>query len=124
MPWKFLTFKYRHKTHLGTKGTKTICQTPRAQEELIKWDWTRKVKLVDKVMDTVQTSNIIEDNKLINWGTFIVTQLLGIKEIKKKNNEELFWKRRTEWMINTLRKDVNLIERLEERREKSYDKVR
>lgn len=75
-------------------------------------------------MDTVQTSNIIEDNKLINWGTFIVTQLLGIKEIKKKNNEELFWKRRTEWMINTLRKDVNLIERLEERREKSYDKVR
>ena len=75
-------------------------------------------------MDTVQTSNIIEDNKLINWGTFIVTQLLGIKEIKKNNNEELFWKRRTEWMINTLRKDVNLIERLEERREKSYDKVR
>lgn len=75
-------------------------------------------------MDTVQTSNIIEDNKLINWGTFIVTQLLGIKEIKKKNNEELFWKRRTEWMSNTLRKDVNLIERLEERREKSYDKVR
>lgn len=75
-------------------------------------------------MDTVQTSNIIEDNKLINWGTFIVTQLLGIKEIKKKNNEELFWKRRTEWMINTLRKDVNLIERLEERRERSYDKVR
>ena len=75
-------------------------------------------------MDTVQTSNIIEDNKLINWGTFIVTQLLGINEIKKKNNEELFWKRRTEWMINTLRKDVNLIERLEERREKSYDKVR
>ena len=70
-------------------------------------------------MDTVQTSNIIEDNKLINWGTFIVTQLLGIKEIKKNNNEELFWKRRTEWMINTLRKDVNLIERLEERREKS-----
>ena len=75
-------------------------------------------------MDTVQTSNIIEDNKLINWGTFIVTQLLGINEIKKKNNEELFWKRRTEWMINTLRKDVNLIERLEERRERSYDKVR
>ena len=75
-------------------------------------------------MDTVQTSNIIEGNKLINWGTFIVTQLLGIKEIKKNNNEELFWKRRTEWMINTLRKDVNLIERLEERREKSYDKVR
>ena len=75
-------------------------------------------------MDTVQTSNIIEDNKLINWGTFIVTQLLGIKEIKKNNNEELFWKRRTEWMINTLRKDVNLIERLEERRERSYDKVR
>ena len=75
-------------------------------------------------MDTVQTSNIIEDNKLINWGTFIVTQLLGIKEIKKKNNEELFWKRRTEWMSNTLRKDVNLIERLEERRERSYDKVR
>ena len=70
-------------------------------------------------MDTVQTSNIIEDNKLINWGTFIVTQLLGINEIKKKNNEELFWKRRTEWMINTLRKDINLIERLEERREKS-----
>ena len=51
---------------------------------------------MDKVTESVQTSNITEDNKLVKCGAFIITQLFGIKEIrnkkKKKNhfgNEEM-----------------------------------
>ena len=37
--------------------------------------------------------------------------MLGIKQIKNKKKEEPFWKRRIESNINTLRRDVSLIER-------------
>ena len=40
----------------------------------------------------------------------VITQLLGIKEIRNKKKEEPFWKRRTESKINAIRKDVSLIE--------------
>ena len=40
-----------------------------------------KTKLVDEVIDSVQTSNITEDNKLVKRGTLVIIQLLGIKEI-------------------------------------------
>ena len=40
-----------------------------------------KTKLVDEVIDSVQTSNITEDNKLVKCGTLVIIQLLGIKEI-------------------------------------------
>ena len=55
-----------------------------------------KTKLVDEVMDSVQTSNITEDNKLTKFATLVINQLLGIKEIKNKKKEESFCKRRTE----------------------------
>ena len=70
-----------------------------------------KTKLVDEVIDSVQASNITEDNKLVKCGTLVITQLLGIKEIRNKEKEEPFWKRRIESNINALRKDVSLIER-------------
>ena len=53
-----------------------------------------KTKLVDEVLDSVQTSNITEDNQLVKCGAFVITQLLGIKEIRNKKKEEPFWKRR------------------------------
>ena len=43
----------------------------------------------------------------------VITQLLGIKEIRNKKKEEPFWKRRIESKINAVRKDVSLIERWE-----------
>ena len=55
-----------------------------------------KTKLVDEVIDSVQTSNITKDNKLVKCGALVVTQLLGIKEIRNNKKEELFWKRRIE----------------------------
>ena len=55
-----------------------------------------KTKLVDEVMDSVQTSKITEDNKLTKFSTLVINQLLGIKEIKNKKKEESFCKRRTE----------------------------
>ena len=41
----------------------------------------------------------------------VITQLLGIKEIRNKKKEEPFWKRRIESKINALHKDVSLTER-------------
>ena len=72
-----------------------------------------KTKLVDEIIDSVQTSNITDDNKLVKCGALVITQLLGIKEIKIKKKGEPFWKRRTETNINALRKDVSFIERWE-----------
>ena len=72
-----------------------------------------KIKLVDEVLDSVQTSNITEDNKLVKCGVLVITQLLEIKEIRNKKKEEPFWKRRIELKINPLPKDVSLIERWE-----------
>ena len=72
-----------------------------------------KTELVGEVIDSVQASNIIEDNKLVKYGALVITQLLGIKEIRNKKKEEPFWKRRSESNINALCKDVSLIERLE-----------
>ena len=80
---------------------------------------------MDEVIESVQTSNITEDNKLIKSGTLVITQLLGIKEIRNKKKEEPFWKRRIESNINPFRKDVSLIERWETGmlRKKSEDKI-
>ena len=72
-----------------------------------------KTKLVDEAIDSVQTSNITEDNKLVKCGALVITHLLRIKEIKIKKKEEPIWKRRTESNINALPKDVSLIERWE-----------
>ena len=72
-----------------------------------------KTKLVDEVLSSVQTSNITEDKKLVKCGALVITQLLGIKEIRNKKKEEPFWKRRIESKINAVRKDVSLIERWE-----------
>ena len=41
-------------------------------------------KLVDEVIDSIQASNITEDNKLVKCAALLITQLLGIKEIKNK----------------------------------------
>ena len=72
-----------------------------------------KTKLMDKVLDSVQTSNITEDNTLVKCGTLVITQVLGIKEIINKKKEETFWKRIIEPKTNALGKDVSLIERWE-----------
>ena len=70
----------------------------------------KKIKLADEVIDSVQTINITDGNKLVKCGTLSITQLLGIKEIYNKKKEEPIWKRRTESNINALNKDVSLIE--------------
>ena len=38
-----------------------------------------KIKLEDAVIDTAQTINITEDNKLVKCRALVITQLLGIK---------------------------------------------
>ena len=51
-----------------------------------------KAKLVNEVIESVQTSNITEDNKIVKCGSLVITQLLGIKEIRNKKKEEPFGK--------------------------------
>ena len=70
-----------------------------------------KTKLADEFIDSVEKSKITEDNKLVKWGALVITQFLRIKEIKNKEKEEPFWKKRIESKINTLRKNVSFIER-------------
>ena len=72
-----------------------------------------KTKLVDEVIDSVQTSNTTKYNKFVKCGTLVITQLLGKKEINNKKKEEPFWKKRIESNINVIHKDVNLIDRCE-----------
>ena len=43
-----------------------------------------KTKLVDEVIESVQTSIITENNKLTKCEALVITQLLGTKEIKKR----------------------------------------
>ena len=52
----------------------------------------KKTQFVDEIIDSVQTSDIIEDNKLVKCVALVITQLLGLKEIKNKKKEEPFWK--------------------------------
>ena len=68
---------------------------------------------MDEVINTVKTSNITEDNKLVKCRALVITQLLGIQETKNKKKEELEEKRRTESNVNALHKDFSLIERWE-----------
>ena len=49
-----------------------------------------KTKLVDEVTDSVQTSNITEDIKLVKCGALVITQLLKVKEIKNSKKQEPF----------------------------------
>ena len=72
-----------------------------------------KIKLVDEVIDCLQTSNVTEGKKLVKFGALVITQLLGIKEIKNKKKDKLFWRLRIGSNINALRKDVSLIEKWE-----------
>ena len=51
-----------------------------------------QTNLMDKVLDSVQTSNITEDIKFVKCGALAITQLLGIKEIRNKKKEEPFGK--------------------------------
>ena len=42
---------------------------------------------MDEVIDFIQTSNITEDNKLVKCGALVITQVLGIREIKSKKKD-------------------------------------
>lgn len=52
-----------------------------------------KAKLVDQVMDAVETSNFAEDKNLIKCGALAITPLTVIKKIKHKKGKEPFWKK-------------------------------
>ena len=80
-----------------------------------------KTRLVNEVIGLIETHDVTETNKLIKCGAQVITQILGVKEIKKKTQEEPFWKRRIEGKIKALRKDVSLVERWQE---KNLRKVR
>ena len=75
---------------------KDILSNPKNLRRIDKVRLKEKTKLVNEVIDSVQTSNVTEDNNYVELGALVITQLLGIKEIKDKKKEERFWKIRTE----------------------------
>ena len=90
---------------------KDILSNPKNLRRIDKVRLKEKTKLVNDVIDSVQTSNITEDNNYVEFGALVITQLLGIKEIKDKKKKERFWEIRIESKLNALRKYVSLIER-------------
>ena len=44
---------------------------------------------MDEVINTVKTSNITEDNKLVKCRALAITQLLGIQETKKQEERRI-----------------------------------
>ena len=71
-----------------------------------------KTKLVNEVVDAVQRSDSIEENKLINLVELLEHQLLlNCYGIKNSMKEKPFWKRRIEnQILMQLPKHVGLIE--------------
>ena len=59
-------------------------QNPQNLRRIDKVRLKGKAKLVDEVIDSVQTSNVTEDNRLAKCAALFITQSLGIKEIKDK----------------------------------------
>ena len=71
-----------------------------------------KTKLVNEVVDAVQRSDSIEENKLINLVELLEHQLLlNCYGIKNSMKEKPFWKKRIEnQILMQLPKHVGLIE--------------
>ena len=71
-----------------------------------------KTKLVNEVIDAVQTSNSIEENKLIKLVDLLEHWLLlNCYRIKNRKKEDPFWKRRIEnQILMQSPKHVRLIE--------------
>ena len=59
-------------------------QNPQNLRRIDKVRLKEKTKLVDEVIDSVQTSNVTEGNRLAKCAALFITQSLGIKEIKDK----------------------------------------
>ena len=59
---------------------------PQNLRRLDKVRLTEKTKLVDEIIDSAQTSNISEDNKLVKCGALVIIQWLG-KERNEKQKE-------------------------------------
>ena len=49
-----------------------------------------KTRLVNEVIGLIETHDMTETNKLIKCGAQVITQLLGVKELKKKKQEKPF----------------------------------
>ena len=67
-------------------------QKPQNLRRIDKMRLKGKIKHMDEIIDSVQTSNITEDSKLVKCGALFISRLLGIKEIKNKRKEEPFSK--------------------------------
>ena len=68
-----------------------------------------KTKLVNEVINKIQTKDISETNSLILAGANVVAELVGMKKRKIKAKQP-WWKKRILMQISTLRKDLSRIE--------------
>ena len=69
-------------------------QKPQNLRRIDKMRLKGKIKHMDEITDSVQTSNITEDSKLVKCGALFISRLLGIKEIKKQEERRTILERR------------------------------
>ena len=74
-----------------------------------------KVNKVNKVIELTETKNIIQTNNLIKAAGAWVADQLGIKKYERGKKKDPWWKKRTEEDIKQLKKDINILQRVEKR---------
>ena len=66
---------------------------------------------VNEAIKYLKSKSITETNNLIRVASVWVAERIGLKKAEHRKKNELLWKRRIEWDIKRLRREVNFLER-------------
>ena len=72
----------------------------------------RTTAKVNRVIELIETKNIIQTNNLIKAAGVSVVDQVGLKKYEGRKKKDLWWKRRIEEDINQLKKDINILQRV------------
>ena len=73
----------------------------------------RTTAKVNRVIELIETKNITQTNNLIKAAGIWVADQLGLKKSEDGKKKDPWWKRRIEEDIKQLKKDINILERVE-----------
>ena len=68
---------------------------------------------VNRVIELIETKNITQTNNLVNAAGVWVADQLGLKKYEVGKKKDPWWKKRIEEDIKQLKKDINIVERVE-----------
>ena len=70
-----------------------------------------KTIMINKILKHLKSSTITETRNIMQAASSLVGELVGAKKVEAKPRKEPWWKRRIERDIESLRKDLSLIDR-------------